>query len=698
MQYLHDEQHYIDRYDLHTIEECLDYYQAIKKGFQEKRGSEEFKKYTNKAFTKEVQKVLNVMTNTLKGERFRNKAKTIQEWMDRDRKEQEKYDNATPPTGILCKECNSSTKLTSKDLLHSCEENGQVLFMFRCTKCNKGLAFYEDGTEWIYDPPKCPKCTAPLTSEHKDVDEVMTTTWSCTKCSYTKEDVYDFKKSRIEREKEEAKDKKLLADYREMFCLPEKEGLEYLDLAEAMTVGREVYEEELRKYDDPVYDIATTLKKLSIIELEKLLTDALEKEKYIKLSLDKPEMGLQVVVPFTVQDADPSRKENISTADLKKLLKDTLEDTNWRLMSDGVRYRLGFLYGSVKGYEGEEAMLELAGKKKEQKPPPIDSEKRAKYASHNVVQLQKLFGEIEGEDKIRKRRLQKEPKGFAVPAGESYTCHICFTSINSSNGWYDKHGFKCLDCQKATDKGILPPEVFEEENSWYTDWHVEKEFHIPAPTIKKLVRDGKLKPRIVTSSSGRDHAHVFMALENNDLLEAYMQKHRIIVFTGIPGSGKSAFGKYLQNKHRYTYISLEDSEWEDKKLQSLWDNAFEAKREYNAVEKLVCYLHDTYENVVLDWGFSIDQMRVVELLKRQWCEIIWFSCSTVVARKRFIKKNKNSATYFDTKVKSIEENTEKIIKNLNPKVIGVLKEDKAEKTNEEIYSELASVIEDDWND
>lgn len=85
-------------------------------------------------------------------------------------------------------------------------------------------------------------------------------------------------------------------------------------------------------------------------------------------------------------------------------------------------------------------------------------------------------------------------------------------------------------------------------------------------------------------------------------------------------------------------------------------------------------------------------MRVVELLKRQWCEIIWFSCNTAVARKRFIKKNKNSATYFDTKLKTIEENTEKIIKNLNPKVIGVLKENKADKTNEEIYAELASIL------
>ena len=36
--------------------------------------------------------------------------------------------------------------------------------------------------------------------------------------------------------------------------------------------------------------------------------------------------------------------------------------------------------------------------------------------------------------------------------------------------------------------------------------------------------------------------------------------------------------------------------------------------------------------------------------------------------------------------------------DLPVEVAKVLNEDKAEKTNEEIYSELASVIEDDWND
>lgn len=684
MEYLHDMQSYIDRYDLQTIEICLNHCKVLQKAVDEKSDSEEFKKYTKRRFLQEIQKVLNLYLYAIKGQRYQNKAKTIQEWMDRDRREQEKYDNALPPVGITCKKCYSPTEVTSKNLQNSFEKNSQVLFMFRCIKCNAGQAFYEDGKEWVYDPPKCPKCKASLNSDHKDVAEVMTTIYSCPDCSYIEKSTYDFKESRLEREEQETKDKKLLADYRKEFCLSDKEGEEFIETMEAMDVGKEVYEEELKKYEDPALQLASNFKKLSIVELEELLIKALEKEKYTKLSFDKPDLGLQVTVPFTVQDT-ALREENISCSDLKKLLQGTLEDTNWRLVRNGIHYRLGYLSGSLIGYERPEAMPEFVENKKEQKSSQIDSERRMKYSSHNVVQLQKVFGEIQAKENLRKKRLEKESKGFAIPVGESYSCKICYQSINSSNGWYDKYGLKCLDCQRALNEGVLPPEAFEDDHSWYTDWAVESEFHIPKLTISKLAKEGVLKPRIVTNPEGKHHRYVFMALENNDLLEAYKQKHNIVLICGIPASGKSDFGKYLRDKHNYTYISVEDKEWSDKKMQALWEEVFTEKRQYDKVEKFVCYLYDNYENVALDWGFPMDQIRIPELLKRQWCEVIWFSTSISLAKKRFVKNNKNSATYFDTLVKSIEESNEKIMKDLKPKIIDVLKEDRSRKTDNEIY-------------
>ncbi len=71
-------------------------------------------------------------------------------------------------------------------------------------------------------------------------------------------------------------------------------------------------------------------------------------------------MGKYVIVPFTVQDADSTRKDFKSTKPLEKLIRTTLEDINWNLMTDGTRYRLGYIYGRLKGLEREEDLMTKA--------------------------------------------------------------------------------------------------------------------------------------------------------------------------------------------------------------------------------------------------------------------------------------------------------------------------------------------------
>lgn len=139
MLYFKEEQYYIDLYDLHTIEECLDWYFSIKKGLEEKH--HELKDMTPEAFDKDIHKAASYTTNVIKIQRFRRKAETISEWMDRDRKAQDKFDNAIPPEDIFCKECISRAKVSSKDLLDSSDESSQVMFMFECVKCKKRQTF-----------------------------------------------------------------------------------------------------------------------------------------------------------------------------------------------------------------------------------------------------------------------------------------------------------------------------------------------------------------------------------------------------------------------------------------------------------------------------------------------------------------------------------------------------------------------------
>lgn len=144
---------------------------------------------------------------------------------------------------------------------------------------------------------------------------------------------------------------------RQKFCLSEKEGGEYLlakgRMEQLSNVLKEI--EEKKKTNK----VLTKIKKLNIVELEKLLGPALEKDNYSKLDFSKPEIAKDVIVNFTVQDNKMGRGEYDSKIGLQRLIKKIFEETNWRLMSEGVNYRLGILSGRLRGYEREDDLLKL---------------------------------------------------------------------------------------------------------------------------------------------------------------------------------------------------------------------------------------------------------------------------------------------------------------------------------------------------
>ncbi len=139
--------------------------------------------------------------------------------------------------------------------------------------------------------------------------------------------------------------------------MSEREGQEYLE-SEAKLKHLSGWMKELEG-KKKIEKVISKIKKLPIAKLKKLLIPKLEKQEYIKLEFSKPEMSRDVIVEFTVQDNKEDREEYDSRSQLKKLLKQILEKTNWRLMSEGIYYRLGILTGRLRGYENDEDLLKL---------------------------------------------------------------------------------------------------------------------------------------------------------------------------------------------------------------------------------------------------------------------------------------------------------------------------------------------------
>ena len=88
MQYLHDEQDYIDRYDLHTIEECLDNVKMFQDIYQKRLNSEELKDISQEDKLHDANLMLHRILFVIKGKRYEKKQETIQKWMEEDKLKQ----------------------------------------------------------------------------------------------------------------------------------------------------------------------------------------------------------------------------------------------------------------------------------------------------------------------------------------------------------------------------------------------------------------------------------------------------------------------------------------------------------------------------------------------------------------------------------------------------------------------------------
>ncbi len=349
-------QYYSDLYDRHTIEECR----------RLESRNPELPKDDDNDLSKEKRSAIMLANNLFmyftKGERYASKEETIRKWMDRDKERDEIFESAKAPENITCLTCGRLMFVESKHFWMDDKDKDRVLFFYDCPLTHMPRrAFFSDGEEWKSRPNPCPECGAELehTPEKKVKNKIISTD-KCLKCGFSKESEFELSVTKDKIDPHFARD-------RTRFCLSQEEGEKYVDykyhMKAAIETMKKIEEKEANKES---YEKVAKLKKLKIIEVEQLLSPSLEAQGYIKLHFQAPEIKKDIIVTFSIHDSK-DRKEYDSMNDLKKAIKKTLEGTNWKLMSDGVDYRLGMLSGRLRGYEREEDLLELVSDTKTKK-------------------------------------------------------------------------------------------------------------------------------------------------------------------------------------------------------------------------------------------------------------------------------------------------------------------------------------------
>ncbi|MEI6288364.1 MAG: hypothetical protein WCP18_02130 [bacterium] len=359
--FLKDEEYYSEQYDRGTIERCraLDdydpefYRQEAAKG--QEQLTEEAKKHIHldTAFNKCISDMGCYFT---KGLRYSKKADTIRQWMKRD-KELDDLLEATIEPEVYCTHCGQRMSCTSKHY-HDFDSK-KIVLMYDCPECHRARAFYNDGKEYESET-RCSKCSGLCMVNHTREPQKIISIFTCTLCGNIENYELDLRPAPPkDPEKEQQKRKRFIAE-RDRYCFNEVEGHHYMDSMIALeNVSKSLKAHQEKEANKELYDKVAEIRKLNVAGLKELLDKELAKNNYVQLELSQPEIGRITAISFSVQDAKPERSEYNSKITLQKLIKKTLDTTNWRLMSDGLYYRLGIIQGRLRGHEKEEELLSL---------------------------------------------------------------------------------------------------------------------------------------------------------------------------------------------------------------------------------------------------------------------------------------------------------------------------------------------------
>lgn len=311
-------------------------------------------------------------------DRYDKREDDVREMMVNDEAKDRQVADARLTIEPTCRHCDTTgLRLTDKMLCYrdSFEKPEEVLFVLKCLKCQKNSAVWSDGKPLEPKKTLCPKCDTGMDAKDSRKGKVITTTYNCSSCGYQYKDKLDFTS------KKEEVDPSFEAD-RVTYCLQDEKIRQELHDAkwryeEMAKLGKEWKEKEENKH---IYDAIAELKKPRIAELPSLLQPQLEKAGYTEFSLDKPEIGKIAYVSFSCLDNKSDREDYESRKTLQTTIRGALGDTNWRLTTDGISYRLGYLTGKLRAYEDEEDLKKLvvkSGIKIKPMQPHKEAEKNA---------------------------------------------------------------------------------------------------------------------------------------------------------------------------------------------------------------------------------------------------------------------------------------------------------------------------------
>jgi hypothetical protein len=173
-------------------------------------------------------------------------------------------------------------------------------------------------------------------------------------------------------------------------------------------------------------------------------------------------------------------------------------------------------------------------------------------AQRDLETFVEIISGIMMEQWRREKILEENPKGFHLDV-EGYCCLLCGGSARGGNSWYDKFGLKCMACQNAIDRKIIPGSVVKNKDSWYSGFELDNYFGIKRPVLRRLVKQGLLKDRVIAGTERGIHLQLFLLKDNKGFLPPKKLLQSQMVTEIIDGRESYSFLPWFRfvNPHEY---------------------------------------------------------------------------------------------------------------------------------------------------
>ncbi len=151
-----------------------------------------------------------------------------------------------------------------------------------------------------------------------------------------------------------------------------------------------------------------------------------------------------------------------------------------------------------------------------------------------------------------------------------------------------------------------------------------------------------------------------------------MRNMKLILITGVPGTGKTSIGDYLKDKHGFKHINFEDG---------ISLNQFIS--DTNAFLNGDCKISD----VVTTWGFvpSSEQIQLVDLLKSKGFKLFWFDGNRLAAFREYLKAGRLEKLFYLQMYRICESD---VISKINRIIINTFDKDGVFRKKGEIVEEI----------